>query len=624
MGASWVWLPASLTGGSGGGAYSKLFRGDSLSTTDLLAREVLQNSWDAALSHQSRQAPMFEFRFRFVSLNGAEKANFIAATDLAAISERRKALGDSRDWPRRATVDELLDLELPLRLLYLEDYATHGMYGDPDRISGSHLYKALYDLGTTSKDNESAGTGGSFGFGKSAFIASSAVRIAIVHTRFEKSPDDDADQRLIGFTWWGSHQVDDLPFGGRAMFGSHRSEAWMGASPLTNDEAAALASSLGMPPRSASEDDRGSTVMLISPEVSPDDLVDAVERYWWPALEDGLMSVTVEKDDGTELRPHPRRSAKLRPFLQAYGIASGTKTPGNSQEERLASAKWRADSQGTKHGRLALVIDREYASSPALEDVGVGDMSTPTVALIRDPRMVIEYKSFSSRLPIRGVYIADPSIDHNLREVEPPAHTTWDNTGSHDVSDRSREIAQGVLSRIRRSVREFAAEFAPPPTAVSTDLPLFGDLLSRYMGGKASGPKPTPPGGPKVGSRQLVRVYGQDARELQGDDSVILERRIAIRIPKDDRWDGATLSGVFTASIAQDLSGSASDPVEIDVALPPGFVTDEAGTGFRGGVNPGDEYLFTIRTAPFPRHQSIIITPTTHLLQASDLRGKNA
>jgi hypothetical protein len=119
-------------------------------------------------------------------------------------------------------------------------------------------------------------------------------------------------------------------------------------------------------------------------------------------------------------------------------------------------------------------------------------------------------------------------------------------------------------------------------------------------------------------------VYGQDARELQGDDSVILERRIAIRIPKDDRWDGATLSGVFTASIAQDLSGSASDPVEIDVALPPGFVTDEAGTGFRGGVNPGDEYLFTIRTAPFPRHQSIIITPTTHLLQASDLRGKNA
>lgn len=613
MSAKWVWLPANPTGGSGGGAYSKLFRGDVLPTTDLLAREVLQNSWDAALSHRSRSAPMFMFRFRFATLKGGEKSRFIKIMDLAAIHERRRALKDSRDWPSRDTVDRLIDSDVPLRILYLEDYGTHGMYGDPEKIVGSHLYKALYDLGSTSKDEESASSGGSFGFGKSAFITSSAARLAIAHTRFAPSENDDATQRLVGFTWWGSHECDGTSFGGRAMFGAERDEAWRGARPLEDQHAAKLADSLGMPSRSESEEDFGSTVMLISPEVEPDGVLDAVERYWWPALEDGLMDVSVIKDDGTVLRPRPRLNQKLRPFLQAYGIATGIKSPGNSREELLASSKWRADSQGTKYGKLALVIDREYAVSPLEDDLGVGDMSTPTVALIREPRMVIEYKSFTSRLPIRGVYIADPSIDQNLREVEPPAHTTWDNTGSHDISKRSKEIAKGVLTRIKRSVKEFAAEFAPPPSTVATDLPLFGDLLSRYMGGRIKGPKPPPPD--KSGAPQGVsfRLTGLDERELQDDGRVILTRQVTIRVPDDEQWLDSTMEGEFTGAIAQDLNGSSSGAIGVHVQLPEGFVTHEDHGGFAGKVAPGVDYTFLVRTDPFDRNQSILISPSVRL-----------
>ncbi len=69
----WVWLPASPTGGTGGGAYSKLFRNDPLPPSDLLAREVLQNSWDAALVNENSDGPPFKFSFRFAELSGDSK-----------------------------------------------------------------------------------------------------------------------------------------------------------------------------------------------------------------------------------------------------------------------------------------------------------------------------------------------------------------------------------------------------------------------------------------------------------------------------------------------------------------------------------------------------------------------
>lgn len=609
MSQKWTWLPSNPTGGTGGGAYSKLFRNDALPTPDLLAREVVQNSWDAALSHGSRSAPPFSFRFRFARFSGSDKKQFVKVACLDALNQRRLQLDESRDWPSAEAVARLIDPREDLEVLYLEDYGTHGMFGDPTKITGSHLYKALYVLGSTSKDNKSTSQGGSFGFGKSAFIGSSSVRTAIAHTRFKASTDDVASQRLIGFTWWGEHEINSQPYEGRAMFGIVAEEERLGAYPLINAEAEQVAHQLGMPPRDDSERLRGSTVLLLSPEVGPEQLKDAVERYWWPALEDQLIDVTIETSEGQELRPRPRLNSKLRPFLQAYGIATGTKTPRNAEEERVASTKWRSDGHGTKFGTLALVIDREYTPTHDDDTLGLGDMATPTVALIRGPRMVIEYRSFSSRLPIRGVYIADPSIDSLLREVEPPAHNTWDNLGSHDISERSREVARGVLSRIRRSVKEFAAEFAPPPTAVLTDLPLFGDLLSRVLSGRVPGP-PVPPSEnenhkPAVQFKQAK----PDVHETFKGGRLVIERYIGIKIPKEVGWSRGHLTGTFHAAIAQDLSASASGALGLQIHTPDGFELDDSLLTFSGDVTAGEEYVFSVRTEPFDRNLSVLITP---------------
>ena len=230
------------------------------------------------------------------------------------------------------------------------------------------------------------------------------------------------------------------------MFGLPGRSAQLGANPLVDDSAEAVASALGMPKRSAQAGQRGSTVMIIDPVVDAEEVCAAVERYWWPALEDHLMDVTIETENGETLVPRPRAQKALVPFLRAYGIATGLKEPKSSSNERLASSKWRSRS-GTKYGSLALVVDRETRESEAKSDSDPVEASKPVVALIRGPRMVIEYKAFQSRLPIRGVYVASPEIDGYLREVEPPSHNTWDNFRNKLVDERARDVARGALMR---------------------------------------------------------------------------------------------------------------------------------------------------------------------------------
>lgn len=612
MARKWVWLPASPTGGTGGGAYGKLFRNEGLPTADLLVREVLQNSWDAAQRHGRKDAPPFRFVFRFASLTGTAKKRFLADTDLASLGKRRSELPDSRDFPEKSAVKQLLDLKVPLRLLYLEDYGTHGMFGDPAKITGSHFYKALYVLGASAGEKESQGRGGSFGFGKGAFIVTSQVRAAFAHTRFAPSTTDKATQRFLGFTWWGEHEVGNAPFEGRAMFGDAQREARLGAKPLTDLDAQAFSERLGMPSRSSDDRMLGSTVLLLNPQVTPEEIQEAVERYWWPALVDQLMQVTIETEEGEQILPRPQRNARLRPFLQAYGIATGTKTSRNAKEEVLASSRWRADAEGRKYGRLALVLDREAGTTPVGETSGTETIS-PTVALIRDPRMVIEYKSFSSRLPIRGVYIADPGINAALRSVEPPAHNTWDHTQGNDVPEDARKIAKGALQRIRNSVKDFAAEFAPPPTNVPTDLKKFGALLTPFLTGRVPGKVIPPDTDPEPSPSIHLRPVGEERRIISANDDLTIQRSIAVEVPTGDRWKGATLVVAFNAAFAEELEGKASGTLGCRVQAPTGFNYDAENDRYSRVVDPGDEYIFEIETAPFGRDMSVVISPTVSL-----------
>ena len=97
------------------------------------------------------------------------------------------------------------------------------------------------------------------------------------------------------------------------------------AVPLENEDADQLARLLGFEVRNSKlPADHGTSFLLVDPTVGPEDLVNAVERNWWPALMEPSLhfDVVVEDIDGALYHPRPRSNATLRPFIEAYEAAT--------------------------------------------------------------------------------------------------------------------------------------------------------------------------------------------------------------------------------------------------------------------------------------------------------------
>ena len=247
----WVWVEVPPTGGADASTGAGIFKnwGD---TSELLAREVIQNSWDAAQGYREDDPSHdFEVVFQFDDLDGDRKSQFVDGLDLRQLFEQRVHL---RREESRARLEESalgrLDDDEPLSVLYISDYGAHGLYGAPALRRESHLYKALYTLGVTGKDDAGLTSGGSYGFGKGAFIRASRMGTVVAYSSFEPRPEapyeDATTRRLIGWTFWSGHEADGVERDGRAWFGAVGSPG--SAEPYADDEADRVASLLGMPP----------------------------------------------------------------------------------------------------------------------------------------------------------------------------------------------------------------------------------------------------------------------------------------------------------------------------------------------------------------------------------------
>jgi hypothetical protein len=65
----WHWIELQKLGGASGGLAGKVFKGiDTLTASDLLAREVIQNSWDASrkLNSGRAKAKRVPFKMEFL------------------------------------------------------------------------------------------------------------------------------------------------------------------------------------------------------------------------------------------------------------------------------------------------------------------------------------------------------------------------------------------------------------------------------------------------------------------------------------------------------------------------------------------------------------------------------
>ena len=606
----WTWEQTDPDRSGSSGDLAKLFKNETVKNpgvfaadapsehATLMAREVIQNSSDAAmelLAELGDEAPEFEIHFEFDEMSGLDKAGFIGALDLSSIAARgtnptepawRSRLGLDAD----DVLDHLAD-PTPLRTLKISERGTTGMYG-PFEGAKSKMYLALISLGYTAKRD---GSGGSYGYGKAGLIRGSAIRTVVAYTAFrERENDPGVTRRLLGMTYWGQHELDGVSFTGFARFGRELKSG--SVRPFENDEADELARRLGIDVRDPSNpEEHGTTFLLIEPTVRPDDLSAAVARNWWPALEDGRMTVTVSAG-GTTSVPRPMKDPILRTFVDAYHLAATDQDNAKPNQYRQTFRRAAIGDRQLRLGAIGLVAEPGGWSYEADAEIGDDEVQHRSlVALVRGPRMVVEYLDVGRGRPfVRGTFVAHEEVDELLRQTEPKAHDSWqtrlDELGSDPDAPR---VADAVVRRVREHVRKFRDQLRPASRpAEDVRLPELERLFGRIF--SSSGPS-------SIGPQPAERPYSISVDEglsAAGAGKIRLAGRARYALAEHHAESSAEVDIVISYRFVED--GGLGEEAELTITPPSGFVqVEERPYTFRGALGRRRS-SFKFESGPYP------------------------
>ena len=477
-----------------------------------------------------------------------------------------------------------------LPYLLIQESGTTGMYG-PWSGDRSKMYLAL---ATVSFHAKRGGTGGSYGYGKSGLIRGSAARTVVAYTCFRERHDDPGvTRRLLGMAYWGQHHLGHGSYTGFARFGRARGPDDI--VPFKNEKADKIAAGLGIPVRDSEFPEQlGTTFLLIDPTVGPADLVQAIERSWWPALESGKdFHAVVETVEGRESCPRPRMDDVLATFLEAYEVA--TAPPDNRRSDRK-QVVLRSIGSFPRPGVLGLVADPAGWSYPEQTEPSGNEVieHRSLVALIRKPRMVVEYYEAGRTAPyVRGVFVADDSVDEALRTTEPKGHDAWQTTASEsdDIAPSATQCAKQIVARIKTAVGDFRQQLKPERHRHDDYvLPAFDGAMRRLLGGPAR-PRPPEPEPRPVAIRPDWKLMQVAADSLRVSGSVSFS--LTDHAPDDEAEIAVSIRYVF---VEDDRTG---DDAEITVDPPAGFRAPGGSNGFVGRLARGVEARFRFETEPY-------------------------
>ena len=527
---------------------------------------------------------MFEFR----GVSGADKERFATALALQDLASRLADCGERAKLGLREQLclDELDNRDEPLRYMLITETGTTGMYGDW-KSGDSRMYLALATLGYTPKPDG----GGSYGYGKAGLIRGSATHTILAYSCFRPtSGDDSVTRRLFGMTYWGQHQINGTAYPGFARFGREAGDAVV---PFEDREADQVAEDLGLVLRDPSSGkDFGTTFLIVEPTVQPDDLLHAIERNWWPALEDQSIQFDVSVvSDGAPQRPRPKKQEELRPFVEAYDLA---RMPEDNRHPHKKRVPFKPFGGYSAPGVLGLIADPGGWSYPNRKADRADDQAEhrSLVALMRNPRMVVEYLEAGQTQPfVRGTFVAGESIDEMLRQTEPKAHDAWQTKPDEDMDPEASSIAKTVLSRVTTNVRTFRDSLKPAkPPREQLMLPEWERLMKLFQ---APGTNPVPP---QTDTREVTisphseieRVDGNEIRatghasiglsEHHKGDSALVDVRIQYRLVEDDR---------------------VGDQVELSIDAPAAFERVQGTDCYRGTIHRGRDIQVNFKSEPY-------------------------
>jgi hypothetical protein len=587
--------------GTTGEAYHSTLNNNAFSIPERLAREALQNSRDAVRKGQKLQAV-----FRFLSLDGPRKKSLVEALGLADLATRSAFFALNKP-----NCLEGLQTNKPIRALIVEDFGTTGLFGDP-AFRKSHLRRLLLVLGDRGKAREGDHTGGSYGFGKAVYSVSSRIRTIVAYSRFDENADGGVNARLLGCGYFRSYETKDgSEFNGLSVFG-RLADGEPIAKPLENDVAHQSAKAIGFAPRLAGQS--GTSILILDPhpDLNAPSLIAGIETWWWPALADQAIDVSVYDETGKKFIPRAKRK-DLQPFVEAYQIATGVAQPIPKVQTKSNFQKMEQVNLGDAG---AVLIDESQLANIPTED------RESKVALIRGPRMVVQYLKVGAQYPIvAGAYVASEEIDQWLRTSEDPAHQVWDHT-SPDLEQHgevSRLVVSAIPPRLKSFVAKFRKEVAPPPAAAKRALRTFEQALGRAFKEKGAAPPPSP--NERLTAPVNIHFTRQPTLEALDATGELIKftSRFHLKLRDDFQGSCGHLRLRLNCDIVEDRSGL-GDELPLKISIKGGLLarddSEERGT-YIGLINKAQKLELSVESLPYERGWTVRFQPSVEFEKVS-------
>ena len=608
-GHAWHWTQRKNAEVSVDGDIAKNFRNEGgseldpgiLATTPIpnaarfLTREFIQNSIDASRDPYfmaDNDDQTVEIVFRFTELSGPERSAFVDACGLEELATRSNLLKDGAAPKESFTCINTLRDDLPLRLLYVEEYGTSGMYGPFDDNKGkSKMSLAMLSVNDTDKPSTA---GGAYGQGKSVNAAASRIRVNVAYSCFvPHSSEPEVSRRLLGVAYWPGHEDNSDPssvrrFTGWGRLGELRQDGLnQTVLPWTNKSADERAQALGFTLR-APQDRRemGTTMLILDPDVEPIDVKRAVERYWWPAISDGKLLVKVIDWSGSEMVARPKLDPLLRAFDETY---RAIRVPSNHDASKLHLVESaRLQKLGIKSGDIALV------PLVGTEDDTESDRRSSLVAHIRGLGMVVKYRSIAvGPVYVQGVFVAnaDNRVETMLNKSENKTHYDWLDTPdvpNPDEKEAIRLLVNNIKTSVYNEVRKFSRRLTPDEEAPPTRLKI-PSLLQSLLTNSDDPPPPPPPGSRGFSINREIRQ-----KKAIGDSQIQVSG-----IVKVTRTSPELSSCRVTIRYFLPENHRRGDPIELTVLAPDDFVQDPNDRHTFGGPCGNDPLVFKWTTPPY-------------------------
>ena len=471
-----------------------------LTDAELLMREAIQNSADERKT--DADGPV-RFSVRRKQYRGDEKSVLVGKFRLEEIAERAKSFKKAHGWFKfnETCLGRLHDPDVPISALLLSDHNTNGLGGDWQTADGvnSRFHNLVLSIYTSHKQEDGTGLLGSYGVGKMVYAVASKIRTMAYYSCFDPDKSTEgASARFMATAFLQGHRTDGQDYTGHAFFGNSSETNYSPARPLIDANAHEFAECVGLERRSS--DDTGLTVMLLDCDLTPQDCLDACEKFWWPRTFDKHSETYVDLeffDGDTKLpSPNPIGRPELKPFIDCFSnIRQGVKPEGYENKK----VKLRT------HGDVGHLCLKALSGIEGLEAL-LNELAN-TVALIRSG-LVIQYNPKYVRPGLDAMMSFDEAVvgvfeatgeypEKCFTMSEPAAHDKWNSNDSRlhmSLGDDGVDLVRLTHSRVKENVRDFQTrikEVVRKPT--SEGLEFLDDILGPIIFRKRKkGPPPRP------------------------------------------------------------------------------------------------------------------------------------